>query len=164
MWHVIKIQINRERAAKEALISYFGDEQKVYIPFTYKDKDSSKIKPLFPGYGFVDLVISMDGDSIGEINRVAHCNKLLRFGDHYPTVTDSYIEMLKSRESEGFHRTQYTHFREHETVRLKSEQWKHYNAVISKLRGSDRVDLLIDHLGKQMTMKNVHIKDIASID
>ncbi|HEX3049555.1 MAG TPA: transcription termination/antitermination NusG family protein [Aggregatilineaceae bacterium] len=153
-WHVLHSKPHKENQLN-AYLRAQGHE--VFYP-TLKvqpvNPRSSKIRPYFPGYMFIH--VDIDEVGISALQWVPGANRLVAFDGYPATVPDHVIKELKSRVAQiekagglilqGLERG--------DPVRITSGPFAGYEAIFDmRLSGNERVQILLDILGRQVKMK-----------
>jgi transcriptional antiterminator RfaH len=148
-WSVATTKPVREHGAAENLIRQ-GYE--IYLPkYIARIGKEFKVKILFPRYIFVKIV-----DQWHSINGTFGINRLIITNENKPAVVpDEVIQELKSREDKKGLITlpQSGRFKQGENVKLAEGAFEGYIGLYDGMRDADRARVLIDLLGRKVTVE-----------
>ena len=148
-WYALRIKVNRERDVERRLNDL---RLEVFQPWMRaRRRIGSKFHwvqvPLFPGYMFcrLDMVLS------GKAARYSPGVKdFLTFGSRLAEVGDDIIDALRERCPDGVAQIDSVRAKPGDTVRINEGPFSGLEAVFEqKLKGSERVAVLLDILGRQ---------------
>lgn len=148
-WYAIRIKVNREREVEKRLTDL---NLEVFQPWMRaRRRIGSKFHwvqvPLFPGYMFcrLDMVIS------GKAARYAPGVKdFLTFGSRLAEVSEEIILGLRERCPGGVAQVDSVRANPGDKVRINEGPFSGLEAIFEeKLKGSERVAVLLDILGRQ---------------
>ena len=157
LWYAVATKARDEAIAKSNLerqgypvflptISLKKRRQGRWVPVT---------EPLFPGYLFVSLLLGADDPA--PIRSTVGCIGLVRFGRAHAPVPSSLIAALQGT-SEGAIDTPLP-FNQGDKVRLIAGPFVGIEAVFDMPRGEDRVQVLLELLGKVQRL-TVNLDDL----
>lgn len=148
-WYAIRIKINRERDVEKRLHDL---RLEVFQPWMRaRRRIGSKFHwvqvPLFPGYLFcrLDMVLS------GKAARYSPGVKdFLTFGSRLAEVGEDIVASLRERCPHGIAEIDPVRAKPGDTVRINEGPFSGLEAIFEqKLKGSERVAVLLDILGRQ---------------
>jgi transcriptional antiterminator RfaH len=148
-WYAIRIKVNRERDVEKRLRDL---RLEVFQPWMRaRRRIGSKFHwvqvPLFPGYIFcrLDMVLS------GKAARYSPGVKdFLSFGSRLAEVGEDIIDALRERCPDGIAQIDSVRAKPGDTVRINEGPFSGLEAIFEqKLKGSERVAVLLDILGRQ---------------
>lgn len=148
-WYAIRTKINREKDVDKRLRDL---RLEVFLPWMRTRRRIGSrfhwvLTPLFPGYLFcrLDMVLS------GKAARYSPGVKdFLTFGSRIAEVSESIIQVLRERCPDGIAEIDSVNAKPGDIVRINEGPFSGLEAVFErKLRGSDRVAVLLDILGRQ---------------
>ena len=148
-WYAIRIKVNRERDVEKRLRDL---RLEVFQPWMRaRRRIGSKFHwvqvPLFPGYIFcrLDMVLS------GKAARYSPGVKdFLSFGSRIAEVGEDIIDALRERCPDGIAQIDSVRAKPGDTVRINEGPFSGLEAIFEqKLKGSERVAVLLDILGRQ---------------
>jgi len=148
-WYAIRIKVNRERDVEKRLRDL---RLEVFQPWMRtRRRIGSKFHwvqvPLFPGYIFcrLDMVLS------GKAARYSPGVKdFLSFGSRIAEVGEDIIDALRERCPDGIAQIGSVLAKPGDTVRINEGPFSGLEAIFEqKLKGSERVAVLLDILGRQ---------------
>jgi transcriptional antiterminator RfaH len=148
-WYAIRIKVNRERDVEKRLRDLHLE---VFQPWMRaRRRIGSKFHwvqvPLFPGYIFcrLDMVLS------GKAARYSPGVKdFLSFGSRIAEVGEDIIDALRERCPDGIAQIDSVRAKPGDTVRINEGPFSGLEAIFEqKLKGSERVAVLLDILGRQ---------------
>jgi len=148
-WYAIRTKVNREKDVDKRL-SHLGLE--VFLPWMRARRRVGSrfhwvLAPLFPGYVFcrLDMVLS------GKAARYSPGVKdFLTFGSRIAEVGESIIQALRERCPGDIAEIDPVNAKPGDVVRINEGPFSGLEAVFEqKLRGSERVAVLLDILGRQ---------------
>jgi transcriptional antiterminator RfaH len=146
-WYVLSIKPHKERPVHKLLLSR---EVEVYFPalrIEPVNPRASKVRPYFPGYMFVKLDLSQDGNNV--LRWTPGTKGLVRFGGEPAVVPDNLIHELRKRLAalEATSEEPKTILKQGDKVRITSGPFEGYEAIFdSELSGRDRVQVLLNYL------------------
>ena len=132
----------------------------VYLPLVntrivHARKISWQPRSFFSGYLFARL--SREQQRWTTIRSTVGVLAPVRFGDFYPPVPDSVIEMLRSQhDDQGYicvHSNPASPFQPGDAVRMLDGSLKGFEGVFVEMRGADRALILLDWMQKKMRME-----------
>lgn len=148
-WYVLRTKPHKEMSVYRLLKSR---DVTVFYP-TIKvnpvNPRSSRIRPYFPGYMFVEADLEQIGRSTLEWLPGSH--GLVTFGNEPASVPDHMIEMVKNS-SDAWHQAQQEKrsFRAGDKVRIVDGPLAGYEAIFdTELSGQQRVQVLLAYLHNQ---------------
>jgi transcriptional antiterminator RfaH len=153
-WYAIRTQANKETLAR---LHYERQGYTVYLPLvrttrTHARKREEVLRPLFPGYLFLQLdphtcnwvTISSTRGAVGPV----------QFGPHFPPVPDGVIDCLRERAGhDGFlSRTelQRQRYKQGDKVEVFLGEGEPVKAIIDSFCGDDQVRVLLEMLQRQL--------------
>ena len=148
-WYAIRTKVNREKDVEKRLKDF---RLEVFLPWMRTRRRIGSrfhwiLAPLFPGYVFcrLDMVVS------GKAARYSPGVKdFLTFGSRIAEVGESIIEALRERCPGGVAEIDPVSAKPGEIVRINEGPFSGLEAVFEqKLKGSERVAVLLDILGRQ---------------
>jgi transcriptional antiterminator RfaH len=148
-WYAIQIKVNRERDVEKRLRDL---RLEVFQPWMRaRRRIGSKFHwvqvPLFPGYLFcrLDMVFS------GKAARYSPGVKdFLTFGSRLAEVSEEIIQALRERCPDGVAEVDPVRAKPGDTVRINEGPFSGLEPIFEqKLKGSERVAVLLDILGRQ---------------
>ena len=148
-WYAIRTKVNREKDVEKRLKDF---RLEVFLPWMRTRRRIGSrfhwiLAPLFPGYVFcrLDMVVS------GKAARYSPGVKdFLTFGSRIAEVGESIIEALRERCPGGVAEIDPVSAKPGEVVRINEGPFSGLEAVFEqKLKGSERVAVLLDILGRQ---------------
>lgn len=164
-WYVLSTKPHKERAVCRLLESR---DLEVYFPALRVkpvNPRSSKIRPYFPGYLFVQLDLDALGDDA--VRWTPGANGLVRFGDQPAAVPDQFVRELqqhlatlqetRARWPDGL--------QQGDRVRIVRGPFAGYEAIFdTRLSGSDRVQVFLSFLSHTAHRAKLDASDIERID
>ena len=150
-WFVAHTQPLKENVAKQHLLD---QEFEVYLPIFKKiRRHARKVEevsaPLFPRYLFVGM--DLENSRWRSVNGTRGVSYLLMSDDHPAVVPGEIIENLKSQENETglVPATSLILFAKGDKVRILDGSFKDQIAVFETLDNKQRVQLLLNFLGRE---------------
>ena len=148
-WYALKIKVNREREVEKRLTDLRLEVFQAWM--RARRRIGSKFHwvqvPLFPGYIFcrLDMVLS------GKAARYSPGVKdFLTFGSRLADVSEEIIRALRERCPNGVAEIDPVGAKPGDTVRINEGPFSGLEAIFEqKLKGSERVAVLLDILGRQ---------------
>ncbi len=154
MWYVVYTQINKEEYALQQLQQ---QGWKVYCPKFLKKirharKQQEVTRPLFPRYLFVQESI---GSGWRPLSGTRGVQQLLMHSLTKPaSISDDIVMALQEQENpNGFVPLKALEFFYGEKVRLTNGVFQDYSAIFEKYTDQQRVELLIEFMGRQTRIK-----------
>lgn len=148
-WYLVQTKARRESLARENL-----DRQsyQTWLPrFRVRRPRSERIEPLFPGYLFVRL--SPDVDDFGPIRSTLGVLRLIKFGATYARVPETWVDELRSRaDADDVCEVLQKSLALGDNVEILDGALAGYEAVVTELRGRDRVALMLKVAGKHVAL------------
>ena len=150
-WFVAQTQACKEVYAQQNLKDQGFD---VYLPRYKKTcrharKTETILSPLFPRYLFVQL--DLEVDRWHSVNGTRGISYLLMANERPAAVPENVVHSLKSQEEEGVITfKERVPFTEGENVRIADGAFKGCVALFEKMDARQRVQLLLDFLGREM--------------
>ena len=150
-WYLIYCKARQEGAAASGL-----EEQgyEVYLPRLLSRKRrrggmQEVEEPLFPRYLFI--ATGQPTQSIGPAQFTHGVQKLVRFGEVFPSVPEAVISALRGREDPetGCHRLVAPVMKLGDRVRIGSGAFEGIEGIFEARTGPDRVVVLLNLLGQQ---------------
>ena len=140
-WYLAQTKARQERAAEDNLVR---QGYATWLPWLrIRRRRGTRIEPMFPGYVFIQLC--PERDDFGPIRSTISILKLVQFGHNYARVPDALVAALKAREDAGGVCDAVAPVLTPGTrVEIISGALAGYEAVVSGLRGRERVALLLD--------------------
>ena len=145
LWFLVHTKPRQERVAYEHLCR---QGYTVYLP-RYRRKLRRKANrytqpsALFPRYLFVHL--SLQTDNWRPIRSTVGVTRVVKFGHHFASVPDDFIDTLRCMEDEnGLHEVPQSLVQQGDRVLMNSGPLCGYEAVLLKEKSNDRVVLLLD--------------------
>jgi transcriptional antiterminator RfaH len=148
-WYAIQTKVNREKDVEKRLTDF---RLEVFLPWMRTRRRIGSrfhwvLAPLFPGYVFcrLDMVTS------GKAARYSPGVKdFLTFGSRIAEVGENIIEALRQRCPGGVAEIDPVNAKPGDIVRINEGPFSGLEAVFEqKLKGSERVAVLLDILGRQ---------------
>jgi transcriptional antiterminator RfaH len=148
-WYAIQTKVNREKDVEKRLTDF---RLEVFLPWMRTRRRIGSrfhwvLAPLFPGYVFcrLDMVTS------GKAARYSPGVKdFLTFGSRIAEVGENIIEALRQRCPDGVAEIDPVNAKPGDIVRINEGPFSGLEAVFEqKLKGSERVAVLLDILGRQ---------------
>jgi transcriptional antiterminator RfaH len=148
-WYAIRTKVNREKEVEKRLRDL---KLEVFLPWMRTRRRIGSrhhwvLAPLFPGYIFchLDMVVA------GKAARYAPgVRDFLTFGSRIAEVAEDIIVALRERCPGGVAEVDPLNVKPGETVRINEGPFSGLEAVFeSTLKGSERVAVLLDILGRQ---------------
>lgn len=150
-WFVAQTQVCKELFAQNNLKDQGFN---VYLP-RYKTtrrharKTETILSPLFPRYLFVQL--DLEVDRWRTVNGTRGIAYLLMSNELPAVVPESIVDSLKAQEEDGVIAASiHTAFSKGENVRIAEGTFKGCMALFEKVDAKQRVQLLLDFLGREM--------------
>ncbi|RUO80280.1 transcription/translation regulatory transformer protein RfaH [Idiomarina tyrosinivorans] len=146
-WFVVKTKPKQEQRAL-ANLEHQGMEAflpKLSQQRVQRGKRKVVLEPMFPGYLFVQLP-NFD-EQFYKIKNTFGVASLVRFGDHTPTIPDSWVQQLKATTTE---RDDFAP-KVGDTVEIEQGPFAGLSAKIVGLDGESRCMVLLEFLQKQVT-------------
>jgi transcriptional antiterminator RfaH len=148
-WYAIRIKVNRERDVERRLTDL---QLEVFQPWMRaRRRIGSKFHwvqvPLFPGYMFCRLDMVLSGKAVRYSPGV---KDFLTFGTRLAEVSEEIIRGLRERCPDGVAQIDPVRAKPGDTVRINEGPFSGLEAIFEqKLKGSERVAVLLDILGRQ---------------
>ena len=148
-WYAIKIKVNRERDVEKRLTDL---RLEVLQPWMRaRRRIGSKFHwvqvPLFPGYLFCRLDMALSGKAARYSPGV---KDFLTFGNRLADVSEEIIRALRERCPNGVAEIDPVGAKPGDMVRINEGPFSGLEAIFEqKLKGSERVAVLLDILGRQ---------------
>ena len=148
-WYAIRTKVNREKEVEKRLRDL---KLEVFLPWMRTRRRIGSrhhwvLAPLFPGYIFchLDMVVS------GKAARYAPgVRDFLTFGTRIAEVAENIIDALQERCPGGVAEIDPLNAKPGDTVRINEGPFSGLEAIFqSTLKGSERVAVLLDILGRQ---------------
>jgi len=148
-WYAIQTKVNREKDVERRLKDL---RLEVFLPWMRARRRIGSrfhwvLAPLFPGYVFcrLDMVVS------GKAARYSPGVKdFLTFGSRIAEVSENIIEVLRERCPGGVAEIDPVNAKPGDIVRINEGPFSGLEAIFEeKLKGSERVAVLLDILGRQ---------------
>ncbi len=148
-WYAIRTKVNREKEVEKRLRDL---KLEVFLPWMRTRRRIGSrhhwvLAPLFPGYIFchLDMVVA------GKAARYAPgVRDFLTFGSRIAEVAEDIIVALRGRCPGGVAEVDTLNVKPGETVRISEGPFSGLEAIFeSTLKGSERVAVLLDILGRQ---------------
>jgi transcriptional antiterminator RfaH len=148
-WYAIQIKVNREKDVEKRLRDL---NLEVFLPWMRARRRIGSrfhwvLAPLFPGYVFcrLDMVLS------GKAARYSPGVKdFLTFGSRIAEVGENILEALRERCPGGIAEIDPVNAKPGDRVKINEGPFSGLEAIFEqKLRGSERVAVLLDILGRQ---------------
>ena len=144
--------ITKGRRELEAQARLKNQGYEAYVPICRVQKGKNKAEVLFPNYIFIN--IQFGEDAISPIENTPCMSKLVRFGNNIPTVDEAVIDHLKIIAGDmKIIELENDFYSEGDVVRIKSGVLKFYEGVVQAKSRTDRVNVLLDLLGRQVVME-----------
>ena len=150
MWFAVATRPRLENVARSNLER---QDYKVLLPSVrlrrrQRGRWRSVLEPMFPGYLFVAL--NLDKDNFASIRSTVGCIGLVRFGGDPPAIPESVIcPLLELKDSPVDFNMRLS---AGETVRLEDGPLEGMEAIYTKSKGGDRVEILLELLGRKQTI------------
>ena len=148
-WYAIQAKVNREKDVEKRLT---GLHLEVFLPWMRaRRRIGSKFHwvkvPLFPGYVFSRLDMVLSGKAARYSPGV---RDFLTFGNRIAEVEEPIIESLRERCPNGVALIDPVKAKPGDVVRINEGPFSGLEAIFeAKLKGSERVAVLLDILGRQ---------------
>ncbi|MCZ4282359.1 transcriptional activator RfaH [Kiloniella laminariae] len=148
-WYVVNTQANQEIRAE---INLARQGYQVFLPYFMKSrKHARKIdivkKPLFPGYIFVALDVTID--SWSPINNTFGVRRLVANGNHLPSLPDQFVSCLKDTSNTPEHAD--PDLRIGTKVKFLTGPFANVIGTLSQMIDKERISILLDLLGREVT-------------
>lgn len=162
-WYVVSTRPNQEaRAAQHLARQGFAP---LLPQFRKTRRHARKIEtiaaPLFPGYLFVAFDAARQ--AWRSVNGTCGVQRLICQGERPVALPDDFMaQLLARRDDEGFFAAPQPDLRRGDRVRLLAGPFADCVATILRLGESERVWLLLDVLGRQVTAQAAR-QDIATV-
>jgi transcriptional antiterminator RfaH len=166
-WFIVQIEPQRENTAVAHMV---GRRFAPYCPVVRKEVRAGRamrkvLRPMFPGYLFLQFSIARDRDRVYSMPGVR--GLLKRPGDQFAVVTADDIDFIKSQEKEALDpgaelRGKLAPYAEGDLVRIKNGPFASFNGTIWQLDENERIKVLIDIFARQ-TPVDVTVDDIEPL-
>ncbi len=148
-WYLVQTKARRESLAHENL------SRQNYVSWLprlrVRRPRSDRIEPMFPGYLFIRL--RPDSDDFGPIRSTLGVLRLVKFGASYARVPDAWVDELRSRASaDDVCEMMLKPFVSGDRVEIVEGALAGYEAVVTALRGRDRVALMLQVAGNHVAL------------
>lgn len=161
-WGAVQTKANREDLAAAQLSRQGFESWCPRIPKTVRAGRAStlKLKPLFPGYVFVNVDLDRRWSAIESTVGVL---RLIKSGNSPSALPSGFVEALRKRADKNgsvcFDET----LREGDTVRLVSGAFDNWFGEVLRRPDNDRVTLLLQMVGRdvQVTVPRGHLVKAA---
>ncbi len=152
-WAVVNTHANREHQALENLAR---QEFRAYCPVirrrrTHARRVSDVLRPLFPGYLFVQ--VNPEADRWRPMLSTLGVRSVLRCGDRLSFIDDGFIKSLQAREIEGVITRPSSPYEVGQEVRLSGGAFDGMVATIIAMDERDRLTVLMDLLNRPVKVK-----------
>lgn len=147
-WLVVRYKINECQRFERNLRN---QDIQFYIPkiFINANKDSNKIKVLFPGYGFVRLAQT----NLQALRNTPGLKNIIRFGDRFAIAKNSMISHFKELEySSKIEPISVRQLSKGDEVHINSGPFEGCISKIIAVPSKDRITILISLLGANRTL------------
>ena len=148
-WYAIRTKVNREKDVDKRLRDL---NLEVFLPWMRTRRRIGSrfhwlLAPLFPGYVFCRLDMVLSGKAARYTPGV---KDFLTFGNRIAEVGESIIQALRERCPGGIAEIDPVNAKPGDVVRINEGPFSGLEAIFEyKLRGSERVAVLLDLLGRQ---------------
>ena len=161
-WAVVNTHAHKERLAVDGLAR---QGFRPYCPMSAKRirharKFSNVLRPLFPGYVFVELDLSKD--RWRPILATFGVRTLVRRGERPSLLAPEFVDALKARECDGEIARPDNDLAPGQDVRLSTGYFAGLTAQILELDHNERVTVLLNLLNGQVKAK-VPLADVAAL-
>ena len=152
-WFCLRTHSKHEHIAGRWLEQYLGIE--TYAPRIRFRRSQSRgpvwfTEALFPNYLFARFELAQHAQNVEAAPGI---RRVVRFGAQYPRIPDETIDDLRATMGADEVRTLEGALRPGELVRVAGGPFHGLQAVVSRaMPGSQRVDLLLEFLGRQTTV------------
>lgn len=146
-WYLLQTKVRREAIAKDNLER---QQYRTWLPRLRRHlRRGTRIEPLFPGYLFVALDPTVD--DFGPIRSTIGALRLVQFGAVFARLPFSLVDALRQHEdADGVHDAPHKPLKPGDRVDIVGGPMAGYQAIVSELRGRERVALLLDIAGRQV--------------
>jgi transcriptional antiterminator RfaH len=152
-WAVVQTESQREPMVRMLLMKARFE---TYAP---RIKIRNRIAFLFPAYIFVQII-----DQFYPVMWTPHVVRVLMSGERPARVPIAILEDIRKQEKGGFVRipSRQTMLKNGDNVRISSGSFAGHLAIFDGMRGSERVSVLLELLGRQVSVE-LPQKDITPI-
>lgn len=163
-WYVLRTKPHKEMSVYRLLKSR---DVTVFYPTVKVDPvnpRSSRIRPYFPGYMFVEANLHEIGQS--SLNWLPGSHGLVSFGGEPATVPDQLVEMVKNSAA-AWHQAQQDKrtFQAGDRVRIIEGPLTGYEAIFdTELSGQQRVQVLLAYLHNQPKAIKLNRSSIIKVE
>ncbi len=161
-WIVVQTKLNNEKKAFANLEQQGFDVfyPKILKPVKIFNRFKRIIKPLFPGYIFVNLETNKNWF---KINNTFGVNKIIKFGEKITFLPIDFIESLRDRCDDKNIVNQKQEFKCGDRIRIVGESFFNLEGIFQESIDSNRVFILLEIL-KTRIKTTLNKKDIEVID
>ena len=148
-WYLVQTKARRESLARENLER---QHYRIWLPrLRVRRPRSERVEPLFPGYLFIRL--SPDVDDFGPIRSTLGVLRLVKFGAAYARVPDAWVDELRSHATtDDVCKVMQRPLVPGDKVEIVDGALAGYEAMVTELRGRDRVALMLKVAGKHVAL------------
>lgn len=148
-WYLVQTKARQEALAREHL-----DRQgyRSWLPrLRVRARGGPRVEPMFPGYLCVRLC--PDADDFGPIRSTVGVLRMVRFGGSYARVPDTLVEEIDAQSDEdGVCEPPERPLAPGDRVEIVDGALAGYAAVVTGVRRSDRIALLLDIAGRHVSI------------
>lgn len=164
-WYVLSIKPHKEQPVHRYLES---QQIEAYLPtmrVSPVNPRSRRARPFFPGYMFVYVDLSIEGDNC--LRWIPGARGLVRFGNQPAVVPENLISELRKRLqalNEAARNGNHNKLQKGDRVRIIKGPFEGYEAIFdAHLSGRDRVQVLLNFLNEYPHRMRMSISDIEKI-
>jgi len=159
-WYVLHCHPNKETfLVDELLARNIG----VYYPILKVkpvNPRSRKIRPYFPGYVFIQTILSQVGEST--FRWLPHSHGLVSFGGNPASVPNDLISKIQEHLEHSNSQVMSQTFRPGERVQILSEMFEGYEALFdTHIAGTERVRVLLKMLNNRQVVLELNKNQIV---
>jgi len=161
-WYVIQTKSGDEERAD---MNLFQQGYKTYLPLVKKHVSKRRYPqritdPMFPGYMFISLDDSINGDDFSPVKSTRGVMHIVLFGNKPAKLKDGIIEMLQDQESEdNLHHIEKTEYEEGQEVRIKAGAFKLYRGII-EAQANERIHLVLSESNTKLTLSTKEVEPV----
>jgi transcriptional antiterminator RfaH len=159
-WAVITTHPYRERVALENLErqNFCAYSPSVARRVRHARRSREVLRPLFPGYLFVKVHLAHWRPILSTVG----VRSIVRCGEKLSVLSDSFIEALRERESNGAIRVPERHFQIGQKIRIAGGPFDGLVATIVSMNEKDRLSVLMELLMRTVKV-SVGERDVAPL-
>ena len=153
-WFCLRSQPKHEHIAAQQLASELGIE--VYLPRIRFPRSTRRgrmwfTEALFPNYLFARFDLAV---ALRKVNSTRGVRHVVHFGDHWPFIPENAIEELRNIVRDDQIHVINDDMRAGDTVQITGGAFHGLQALVtSPMPGRERVEVLLEFLGRQTPMK-----------